>query len=324
MFMASGRTECGSRLMRRARRAAMAGLWILIAGAAALRAATIAIPNGSFESPATLFVDTHIDSWQKTPKPDWYDEGGGFLWEQLAGLFQNPAPTRADHIDNCDGSQAVWVFAVPGAGLLQDASTVDWNDPAPSGDFNVVFEAGSSYELTAGIIGGGGNMAEGVSLELGLYYRDSAGQIVTVAAASIVHSRAVFTNNTHLVDFKVRTPRVTPADPWAGRNLGVRILSTVGFDLQGGYWDLDNIRLASIPDPILIEPGWAGSRFGFTIRSEPGLQLEVLSSADARLPLSQWTVAGTLTNRTGTAAFIETAPVEARRYYAARQAPSSP
>ncbi len=302
----------------------MAGLWILIAGAAALRAATIAIPNGSFEAPATLFVDTHIDSWQKTPKPDWYDEGGGFLWEQLTGLFQNPAPTRADHIDNCDASQAVWVFAVPGVGLFQDADTVDWNDPAPSRDFNVVFEAGNSYELTAGVIGGGGNMAEGASLELSLYYRDPAGQMVTVAATSIVHTFAVFSNNTHLVDFGVRTPRVEPADPWAGRNLGVRILSTVGFDLQGGYWDLDNIRLASISDPILIEPGWAGGQFGFTIRSEPGMQIEVLSSADARFPLSQWTVAGTLTNQTGRAAFIETAPVEARRYYAARQAPSSP
>ena len=38
-----------------------------------IRAEIIEIPNASFESPVTTFVDTRLDSWQKTSKPDRYD-----------------------------------------------------------------------------------------------------------------------------------------------------------------------------------------------------------------------------------------------------------
>src|SRR5262245_50961431 len=68
-------------------------------------AEVIPIPNGSFEAPATTFVDLNIQAWQKSPKPDWYVEGGGFLWIQLSGVFKNTPEGRADHIDNCDGEQ---------------------------------------------------------------------------------------------------------------------------------------------------------------------------------------------------------------------------
>ena len=44
---------------------------------------------------------------------------------------------------------------------------------------------------------------------------------------------------------------MTAGDPWAGRHIGVRLLSTVGFDLMGGYWDLDNIRLTATGGPAL-------------------------------------------------------------------------
>ena len=92
----------------------------LVAWAASLPAATINLPNGSFESPATDFADPTMDNWQKTPKPVWYDESGGFLWVQLAGLFLNTPPESAPHIDNCDGEQAAYLFAVPQVGLFQD------------------------------------------------------------------------------------------------------------------------------------------------------------------------------------------------------------
>src|SRR2546423_15691175 len=98
---------------------AIAGLMVAV-GLATVRAASIVVPNGSFESPSTTFVDTHIDSWQEAPKPDWYAEGGGFTWDQLTGVFMNTSVTSADHIDNCDGNQALWMFAVPEVGVFQD------------------------------------------------------------------------------------------------------------------------------------------------------------------------------------------------------------
>ena len=64
-------------------------------------AATVLVPNGSFESPPTAFVDINIDSWQKTGKPDEYNETGGYLWTQLTGVFKNTDTNSSDHIDNC-------------------------------------------------------------------------------------------------------------------------------------------------------------------------------------------------------------------------------
>src|SRR5256885_1150268 len=131
---------------------------------------TISVPNGSFESPATDFVNTHIDSWQKSAKPDWYNESGPFLWDQLTGVFKNTAATSADHIDNCDGNQAAWMFAIPEVAIFQDYNSVDWNHSIPPHDFNVIYEAGKSYHLTVGVIGGGGNMFQGASLRIRLDY----------------------------------------------------------------------------------------------------------------------------------------------------------
>src|SRR3982751_4686686 len=63
------------------------------------QAQPLSVPNGSFESPVTSFVDLRIDNWQKNPKPPGFpvtDE----QWEQSIGLFKNTDPTAADHIDN--------------------------------------------------------------------------------------------------------------------------------------------------------------------------------------------------------------------------------
>src|SRR5947209_19896135 len=40
-----------------------------MAGPVANGALPVAVPNASFESPATTFVNTYIDFWQKPPKP---------------------------------------------------------------------------------------------------------------------------------------------------------------------------------------------------------------------------------------------------------------
>ena len=61
----------------------------------------------------------------------------------MTGVFKNTEPGKSDYIDNCDGAQAVYIFAVPQAGLFQE--------PVPS---SARFEVGSSYTLTMGILGG--------------------------------------------------------------------------------------------------------------------------------------------------------------------------
>jgi len=304
--------------------AAAIGLLVLSGWAGSLRAGTIPVPNASFESPLlTTSVDTRIDSWQETPKPIWYDESGGFLWDQLTGVFTNLAPEYPSHIDNCDGAQAIWLFAVPEVGLFQDYDSTDWAHPTPTHGFNAKFEPGKSYELTVGVVRGEAAMAEGVTLEISLYYRDGASNQVAVASTVVTNTPTAFTNTTHLVDFQVRVPTVEADDPWAGKDIGVRLLSTVALDptLWGGYWDLDNVRLTSLREPILQGATLTSGYFGFTLESEPGLRFEILASTDLALPLARWASLGTVTNVTGNIPFTDPAAASLQQFYRARELP---
>jgi len=216
-------------------------------------AATITVPNSSFESqvaPTTPpYVTTFIDSWQKTPKPAWFDENAfGLLWDQTAGLFQNTPSGMANHIDNMDGNQGLYLLAFPQVGLLQDYNTMGWNDPAPTHAFNSTFQLGLSYQLTVGVIGGLGGMADGAGLQLSLYYRDAGNNMVTIGSTPINYTAGSFPNATHFTDFSVTVPAVQAGDAWAGQNIGIGIFSTSG--TGAGYWDLDNVRLvAVVPEP---------------------------------------------------------------------------
>jgi len=313
-------TARGPRLGR-PRAAIVAGMVVLAAGTVGLRAAEISVPNWSFESPATDFVTNNIDAWQLSPKPAWYDESGGHLWSQLVGLFQNTPAASADHIDNCDGRQAIYLFAVPQVALFQDFNSTDWAHSIPTHDFNARFEAGKSYQLTVGIIGGGGRIMEGVSIEVGLYYRDSASNMVTVVATNIAFTQARFPNTTHLVDVQVNTPIVQAGDAWAGQNVGLSLLSTVAPNLAGGYWDLDNVRLSGIRAPAWVGATRTNGQFSVTLESEPGLQFDILTSTNIAWPMSNWTSRGILTNTTGAVLFTETPTDNEPRFYRAQQMP---
>ncbi|MCX6905070.1 MAG: hypothetical protein NTW03_16640 [Verrucomicrobia bacterium] len=280
---------------------------------------TIEIPNGSFESPATDFVNTHVDSWQKSPKPDWYVEGGGYYWDQLAGIFVNQPVGNSTHIDNCDGNQALWVFAVPQVGLFQDYNSTDWANSTPLHAFNPQFVVGRSYDLTAGVIGGLGGMLEGLTLELSLYYRDEKSNMVPVAATTITNTLAAFSSTTHLVDFGVHVPAVKASDAWAGKNIGVQVMSTVQPDLAGGYWDVDNVRLSETREPVLQNMVRTNGQFQFKLRSEPGLKFEILAATNVTLPSSNWTSLGILTNVSGANSFNDTSTNLNQRFYRARQ-----
>jgi hypothetical protein len=292
----------------------------LAACASRTQAETLYVPNGSFETPTTFYVSVNVDSWQKVPKPDWYDESGGFLWDYNVGLFKNTATNSADHIDNCDGNQGIWLFVVPEVALFQDYDSIDWRSPVPTHAFNATFEPGKSYQLTVGVIGAGGGMQQGATLELSLYYRDANSNQVPVAAISITNTPALFSNTTHLVDCQVSVPAVKASDAWAGRHIGIQMLSTVSTNLQGGYWDLDNVRLSSTLEPVLRNPTWTNNQLQFTLQSEAGLRLEILSSTNPALPLSAWDSLGFLTNSTGTLFFSAAAATHsAQRFYAARR-----
>jgi len=296
-----------------------AGSWRVLALVCAsvpqLHSAVIPVPNASFESPATPFVSVVVDDWQKSPKPDWYQETGGFLWDQLVGVFKNTSPSSSDHIVNCDGAQAAWLFAVPDVALSLD------RDAAPASGFDARFETGKSYQLTVGIIGMGGNMLDGVPLELGVYYRDDAGEPVTVAATVVTNSAAALGDRTQFQDFSVRVPEVKPSDGWAGKGIGIRFRSLVSFALQGGFWDLDHVRLESFARPVLEAPAWNAGQFEVVVVSAPGDVIELLTTTEVTTPITEWKAVTTLTNETGRVRFTDRHAGDAARLYQARVVP---
>jgi hypothetical protein len=219
---------------------------------AIIQAASLAVPNGSFESQVVnpaFPVDNRVDSWQKSPQPAWFDPNAfGINWDQLSGVFPNPPSTAGNHIDNMTGNQGLYILAFPQVALFQDNNSTDWNHSTPTHAFNETFDVGKSYQLTVGVIGGGGGMTVGSSFELSLYYRDGANNMVTIAATPIVYSPALFSSTTHFLDFDVNLAEVQASDAWAGKNIGIELSSTYG-DFNG-YWDLDNVRLTSaVPEP---------------------------------------------------------------------------
>jgi hypothetical protein len=311
---------CGVVRGRWLRAAALA----VVAGTAALtmvQAGTISIPNASFESPPTDYASPNIDSWQKSAEPAGYVPIYG-PWEVLTGIFtNNPAYPPNQFIDNCDGSQAAFLFALPEVALFQDYSSLSGTNTTPSHAFDAKFVVGRSYHLIVGVIGGGGNMTNGATLEISLYYRDSASNRVKVAAASITNTPGIFSNVTHLIDFQADVPAVKASDAWAGQNIGVQLLSTVAPDLAGGYWDLDNVHLLEIREPVLFGLVFTNAQSTFTLESEPGLGFEILATTNVALATSNWTSLGTLTNLTGSTNFTDTGANANWRFYRARQLP---
>lgn len=284
-------------------------------------AEVLEIPNASFESPRTDFVDNRVDFWQKTPKPSWYDESSGFTWDQLTGMFKNTDPGMEDHLENADGAQAFYIFAVPGVGIHLDEGSTNTTAPSDTAPFLATFEPGKSYSLTVAVQGGGGGMTNGVTLELSLYYRDEAGASQSIASIVVTNDTVTFPSRQLLTDFQVRTPTVKATDPWAGKGIGVQVLSTVDPALAGGYWNIDHARLEAHRELTLLRPEISSERFGFLLQSEPGSRVEVLSAPNATLPAAGWNVVATITNITGFAEFSEPVSGASDRFYRVRQVP---
>ena len=223
----------------------------------------IPVPNHSFESPRTEFAFPQVDSWQRSPKPAWFPETPEQQWIFLTGVFKNTAPTNSDHIPNIEGDQALFLFAQPEVAIFQDYSTVGGTNTAGNHEFDAQYLSERAYQLSAAVVGGGGNMKEGVLLQLSLYYRDASSNMVTIASTTITNNTSNFPNLTNLVDFHVITPLIKTNDPFYGKNIGIMIASMATFENAGGYWDVDNIRLAELAAPV---PEIVATRKGSTLQ----------------------------------------------------------
>ena len=236
------------------------------------------VPNASLESPSTAFVDTRIDGWTKTSKPADYDESSGQNWDQLSGVFKNPDPGKEGYIDNIDGNQAAFLFAVPGTGIYLEGTEA-------GGPFPARYGVGDTITLTVGVIGGGGNMLDGAGLRIELFALGDGGTRIPVRSTTALQSKELFPSLTNFVDIQVSVPPVTSSDPWAGRLLGLGIFSAVTEEsgLKGGYWDLDNVRLAvTRPDVLPLAGVSRGENLEITWPGSLGTWYRLQTSPDLR------------------------------------------
>ena len=106
---------------------------------------------------------------------------------------------------------------------------------------------------------------------------------------------------------------------WAGQHMGIQFKSTVSTNTQGGYWDLDNVRL--MEGPVLLNPVLNNGQLAFTLLGEVGAAFEILTTTNATSPIENWRQAGILTNVTGLTSFTNTAPDIGGQLFRARQLP---
>jgi hypothetical protein len=100
--------------------------------------------------------------------------------------------------------------------------------------------------------------------------------------------------------------------------MGIRLLSTVSTNLQGGYWDLDHVRLSAQGPLTLGSPSHTNDQVQFTIASEPGQIIRIFASDDLQAPASSWIEAGSLTNVAGTVLFTDPVTNLHQRFYRAQ------
>jgi hypothetical protein len=211
----------------------------MLACGRSLIAVSIYVPGASFESPSAAalpYARPEIDYWQKAPTPPGWTAQ---QWDNTAGVFLN---IQQAWIDNVEGNQAAFLFSTPGVTLFQDLI-------AP-------FAAGQAYDLTVAIQGGGnanygGPIKAGATMELRLYYRDAGNNPVTIGQTVVTNPQENYAV-THLTDYTLHIPAVTAQDAYAGKNIGVQLISTVEYANAGGYWDIDNVRLTSVPEPTTM------------------------------------------------------------------------
>jgi len=268
---------------------------------ATLQAGLLYVPNGSFELPGTAYADPMVDFWGQSPPYTF----------QATGVFSNQAPTDPTYIHNMDGIQGAFMANAPTVELYLDYDGVDWTNRTHQ--FQSKYEVGKAYDLTVGVIGGGGGMPPGATIQLGLYYRDALSNKVVVAARTITNSLALFPDKTNFVDFTVSLPGVKPTDAWAGKYIGIQLLDTSGTPSLG-YWDVDNVRLKLARVPMILGAAKNNGQFQFTINSEPGAKLEVLAATNSVQPAATWSNLGTITNTTGANIYTDSAGLN-QRYY---------
>jgi hypothetical protein len=160
-------------------------------------------------------------------------------------------------------------------------------------------------------------MPSGTAFRIGLYYKNAPDTPVSVSSTNILYDPAAFPDRNHFIYFQLNVPTLSPGDACVGKKMGIELISPLDFILQGGYWDVDDVRLTSTTFQ-LINPVCTNGEFRVGLQSGPGERVEVLTADNPALPVSEWTSLGTVTNITGSDSFTNSVVGQGRRFFQAR------
>jgi len=188
-----------------------------------VQAGSLYVANHSFESPV---VPPEADPPVLTTVTDWIEVDKDTLYGSNTGVFLN-----VTDINNVDANQLALLGGQLGNAFLQELSAI--------------YQVGKCYRMTIG-----------VCLPENPYYRPSDPNAL---ALSFYYGDPLEDPNNYFVnawqphadlgimdlkDFSVYVPAVKSTDPWAEQPIGIAIRAT---GPMGGYWDLDNVRVAEYP-----------------------------------------------------------------------------
>lgn len=209
----------------------------LLGGPGAISAAPIPLLNSSFETPTApdphdpFPVSVVIDNWQRNDTPPNF---------QL-GTFQNPPPgDPLGHINNLDQNQGGFIVATPGIALWQTASGT-----------GSTISLGEQYKFTLALAADSSATLDNEGVRIKIYYLDASSAKVYIADRQILSNETRALNPgkiTQLIDYSVTTTVVGAGSGAIGRQIGVELVGDS--TAQGGYWDFDNARLETVPEPM--------------------------------------------------------------------------
>ncbi|MEO0474918.1 MAG: PEP-CTERM sorting domain-containing protein [Planctomycetota bacterium] len=224
--------------------------------------------NGSFEDPNVLdqnnpFIDigvaVGIDGWQATfpgsvpdtlPIPDGVVLPPEFLGQLNAGVFLNVEVPIEENlvlppIANADGAQLAYLLVNPDADGVNDTQVSIFQQTT------AVYEPGKDYTFTIAI----GNAVtfaadDTASLILSIGTVDSQGDFQPAEPGRTIFASQLVNNGSGLLtDFDV-TLLAADIDPGLhGEQVAIRVLQDGGL---GGGFNLDNARLAAVPEPASL------------------------------------------------------------------------
>ena len=199
-------------------------LGVLVLCGAGVQADAIPVANHSFE---VVEIDPVLNPYGAIPLISMWTELDVDANSQSTGVFRNTSPDSSDHIINADGSQLAFLGSFQGNSISQYTASK--------------YQAGKRYQLTVAVCVSDSAPPVGqnpLMLEF-LYW--GVFEPITIASVPVLPTGLT---STSLQDFTLDLPTVEPMDPWSGQNIGIAIRAT---GVEGGFWDLDNVRLMEYP-----------------------------------------------------------------------------